>query len=151
MANHKDHKGIGIVAGAIAAAYTTPAEVTGMLAIAEFAGGGFGGAFGASLPDILEPATSSHHRKFFHAIVPAGVTIKLGTGAVLSVQKHLRTQAMALMGEAEIEPDPWRRLGLQLQAMTVAALAGAVVGSAAGYVSHLALDAMTPRGLPLLC
>lgn len=149
MACGKDHKEMGIACGLLAAAWAQPPDFQGALALAELVGGGIGGAGGAALPDLLEPATSSYHRKFFHAVMPAGVSAHQGITPLLRVQADLRTRALELIKEGKQEVDPHRRLGLFIQAMLLAALGGAVVGMAAGYASHLALDAMTPRGLPI--
>lgn len=80
-----------------------------------------GGIVGAKLPDILEPAIHSHHRAFFHSLVMAG-------GIAWAIQKIL----------SRSRETPGQRL-----------FRAAVLGIAVGYVSHLALDALTPRGLPI--
>lgn len=81
------------------------------------------GVFSGKLPDILEPALKNpHHRQFFHSIAVLGL---VGYG----VKKAY-----------EWEPkDP-----LESVMRSVALCAGV------GYLSHLILDAMTARSLPLL-
>lgn len=81
-----------------------------------------GAVLGAKLPDILEPAVHSHHRAFFHSIAFAG-------GLIWAVKK-LR----------EWEPTTAEHRLLK----------AACLGALVGYGSHLALDATTPRSLPLL-
>lgn len=78
------------------------------------------GIVGAKLPDILEPAIHSHHRAFFHSLVVAG-------GVAWAIRKIL----------AWPRETPGQRL-----------VRATALGFAVGYVSHLALDALTPRGLP---
>lgn len=82
---------------------------------------GTGTAFG-ELPDILEPATNPHHRQFCHSLV---VLATVGYG----VKKVYDWKPEDSAGEF------WR---------TIALCAGA------GYISHLVLDALTPRSLPVI-
>jgi len=77
------------------------------------------GASVSILPDVLEPATSSYHRSFFHSM----------TFASLSGY---------LIHEALNNEDIDNELKLILSVMSSA------------YGSHLVLDGLTPRGLPIL-
>jgi len=80
------------------------------------------GTLFGKVPDILEPAIHPHHRQFCHSIV---TLLAIGYG----VKKAY-----------EWEPkDGWERV-LRLLAL----------GAGAGYISHLLLDGMTPRALPLI-
>lgn len=151
MAGGKGHAYFGALSGAVASVWAQPAGTSGALVAAELMGGMVGGKFGARLPDIFEPATSSHHRKFFHAVVPAGITIQKGVMGVLELRNRLRQRAQALVRALADETDPSKRAESWLWAMWFSFLAGIVVGAPAGYLSHLALDALTPRGLPLIC
>ena len=47
--------------------------------------------------------------------------------------------------------DQWQHLLLTIEELFWHFVVGFANGIAAGYVSHLALDATTPRGIPLLC
>lgn len=82
-----------------------------------------GGAVFGTLPDLLEPALSNpHHRQFFHSVACAAA---IG---------YLCYRLYEWKPESPIE-----------QIMrTVLLLAG---GS---FLTHLAMDALSPRGLPLL-
>lgn len=82
-----------------------------------------GSAITASkLPDILEPAIHSHHRKFCHSWL-----VLLGAvGAGLWLWN-------------------WRPTTVELRQ-----LRAVLLGALLGYTSHLGMDAMTPRGLPLI-
>lgn len=74
------------------------------------------GAVGGAVADILEPATSSWHRKFFHSI---------SLGATLCA--------------------------VACRSGTQKSTTGRIFqSSVAGHTSHLLLDALTPRGLPLI-
>lgn len=75
-----------------------------------------------NLPDLIEPALHPNHRQFFHSVAFAGI---LGWGAYKVYE-----------WEAEHPVDKAIRLVL-------------LVG-AAGYLIHLALDACSPKSLPLI-
>lgn len=78
--------------------------------------------FGAKLPDILEPALHPNHRAFFHSFLVFG-------GSVWAVKALWE----------------WRPESLNERRLR-AVLLGALVG----YCSHLGLDALTCKGLPLI-
>jgi inner membrane protein len=79
-------------------------------------------ALATNLPDILEPATNPNHRQFFHSFVFAGA---IGYGL-----------KMAHDWQPEDKLEELLRFGVL------------VAGYA--YLTHLALDAMTAKSLPLL-
>lgn len=79
-------------------------------------------AFAANLPDLIEPATSSHHRQIFHSALFGGLIASAG------VQLY--------QWQPEEEGDKLLRHVL-------------LVGVGA-YLIHLVADACTPRGLPVL-
>jgi inner membrane protein len=84
--------------------------------------GGLAGAAFTCLPDVLEPATSPNHRQFFHSLLFAGVLV----GGLVKLHKW----------EAESSSDKFLR-GLGMIAISA-------------YLIHLALDATTPKSLPLV-
>jgi inner membrane protein len=73
------------------------------------------------LPDLLEPATSPHHRQFFHSIAFAALL-------VATLYKLHQWDAH------EPADKLWKGLGM----ITIA-----------GYLTHLGLDATTTKSLPL--
>lgn len=75
-----------------------------------------------TLPDILEPARHPNHRQFFHSLAFAGL---VGHGVYKAWQ-----------WEPESKTQEWLRI------------AGIAIGGA--YLVHLAMDAMTPKGLPVV-
>lgn len=75
-----------------------------------------------TLPDVLEPAISPNHRQFFHSFAVAGL---LGHGVWRLWQWEPETDGDKVL----------KGLGL-------------IIGSA--YLVHLAMDATTPRALPVL-
>ncbi|MDT8405049.1 metal-dependent hydrolase [Sulfuriflexus sp.] len=75
-----------------------------------------------SLPDILEPAFHPNHRQFFHSFGFAGL---LGYGLYKLYQWQPQDEMNKLLKQA-----------------------GFVVGGA--YLVHLAMDATTPKSLPIV-
>jgi inner membrane protein len=80
------------------------------------------GAMFGKLPDILEPALHPHHRQFCHSIV---VLLGVGYGMKKAYQWEPKDNVDKLL-------------------RCIALCVGA------GYISHLLLDATTPRSLPIL-
>lgn len=120
--NGKQHRQIGAAAGAIytVAKYFIQKSKNpdtkfswGELAL----NAGIGYAAG-TIPDLLEPAIHSHHRKFFHSVA-AGTAVTYG-----AFGKHTNS---------------WNN-----------AVKKPVQAAAVAYVSHLAADATTPRGIALV-
>lgn len=93
----------------------------GVTTPAPYVGGGLAAVMG-SLPDLIEPAHHPHHRQFFHSLTFAA---GLGYGMYRLYQ-----------WQPERDWDRfWRFFGL-------------VAGGA--YLTHLVMDASTPRSIPLL-
>lgn len=85
------------------------------------AAGGVGGLAG-SLPDLLEPALHPDHRQFFHSVAFA---LALGVG-----MREVYAWAPA---------EPWQCW-----------IRGAALAAGSASLMHLAMDATTPKSLPLL-
>lgn len=119
--------------------------------LAEAAGGALGGFAGARAPDVLEPAVHSWHRDTCHSVAAAGAIVVAVRRGMHTCETKCRTVAddfasrRAVLGAG----DPLRLL-LLLAEVACRMAAGFLNGLAAGYVSHLALDAVTPRSIPLL-
>jgi hypothetical protein len=168
MPDGKTHKYVGIAAGAGYAAFQAK-EQTPLNLLVEAAGGAFGGWPGAMLPDVFEPGTSSWHRGFAHSCT-TGTTIVSMRSRLMEWEKFCREKAELCRVQAEqtklleMTPDPSRpnlfvlaptdplaQLFLKLEELFWRFLAGFTNGLAAGYVSHLALDAFVgERSIPLL-
>lgn len=149
MPNGKIHKVVGTAVGC-GAAYFRASEQSPRSRTIETLGGMLAGYAGGAAPDILNPAFSPHHRSWAHAILPAGVT---GTYVVQKVdgwQGELRDRAdMHAAASFSAASREERACHAMMEVFCLLA-AGAVVGFAAGYLSHLAMDATTPMGLPLV-
>lgn len=148
MATRQTHMMVGVPVGAAVAAYAGRDQL-GPNLLVEIVGGGLGGALGALLPDRLEPPTSSWHRSIAHSYTTAAAGIKVVPRALSSWQRECRARARKHDWLKEQTVDPWVRLWHAACALFWRILSGFAVGLAAGYASHLALDFLTPRGLPL--
>jgi hypothetical protein len=167
MPGKETHSYVGVTAGAGYAAFQAKGQAP-LNFLVEVAGGAVGGWYGGLLPDVIEPGTSSWHRSFAHS----GTT---GTGVVAVMKTTLtdwrefcyeRSEYCRIQGEQIVvnmvpdalvpnlfvpaPPDPWTQVGWTLAALFWRFAAGFANGLAAGYVSHLALDALTPRSIPFL-
>lgn len=142
------HRTVGAVVGGAAAATIAqdlPADVRPAFVL----GGAVGGLIGGALPDLLEPPTSSHHRDLAHAwaVLVGTISLRLdgARGTCLAwADECARRAAGSAVGSVNA-------LWWQVVASLLRALAGALHGVQAGYVSHLTLDACTATGLPLVC
>lgn len=151
MASRKEHVEVGTPLGAVTAfALALNAGQTVSKALVEAIGGIGGGYLGARMPDILEPGISSHHRKAAHSVL-AGFDLATITAATLPQwQARFRREADRLDLQATTALDGLEALGLRGKAASLRMLAGALPAFAAGYVSHLAMDAATPRSIRLV-
>jgi hypothetical protein len=159
MPDGATHKLIGASGGCVFAAYRAKDQNPGSW-IAELAGGAIGGYVGGILPDILEPAISSWHRGVAHSYV-GGATVVATAIEVLSkweiacrtnAENCKATPAIVIPGGMFVAapPDPVYQFLSSLAELFWRLMAGFLNGLVAGYVSHLALDAITPRSIPLL-
>lgn len=148
MSDGKFHRRVGFVAGAASACYASrnqPAH----LRVVETISGALAGIVGAMLPDQIDPPTSPRHRSFGHGLVPVGAA---GFWALKNLgrwQNWLRQQAQRLQQELVCETDGFRRALLNIAIVGCAVAAGAIAGLIGGYISHVALDALTPASLPV--
>jgi len=140
MPSYHEHESLGFwlggTAGLVATALSSPSPLTLVDAAASFLGGGLAGRFGAAVPDGLEPATHPGHRGVAHSGAAAALC---GYGAAKAVQAAEQLQATASLPDMS----PLERLMLRFAG-------AAVVGAPVGVVSHIAADASTPNGVPLL-
>lgn len=157
MPSENTHKYVGLVVGAAYAGHRAKAQ-SGPNWWAEVAGGAVGGYLGGRLPDILEPALSSWHRGVAHSCSAGGAIIvvkdpfTLWETACRENAEKCKAIPMAPHGGmfVPVPIDLFSQMFLKLAELWWRFLAGFLNGLAAGYVSHLALDAATPRSIPLL-
>jgi hypothetical protein len=149
MASRRVHVALGVPSGIGAAAYAARQQ-TGNRLIIESVGGGVGGYVGALLPDILEPAVSSWHRSTCHSWAVVGIAVQTVPDEIRRWQEYCRAQAAHHERQRDTSQDSVARTWHGACAMFWLLAAGFAAGLAAGYASHLVLDATTARGLPLI-
>jgi uncharacterized membrane protein YeaQ/YmgE (transglycosylase-associated protein family) len=146
MPRRNEHAVIGALVGALTAV-ARASEQPENGKTAEVMGGIVGGWVGGIMPDVIEPATTPHHRDIAHSFV-TGVSIALAKLA--EWQARCRQRAQLLEVSIQGMPAGPERSHCELDAFAWRFVAGALVGFAAGYISHLVLDGATKRGIPLL-
>ena len=114
---------------------------------------------------MLEPAISSWHRETAHSCA-VGVGIIASREMLVDFQTFCRRKADACAEKIKtlemqqnvengifvsVPVDPIALFFLRIEDFLWRFAAGAANGLAAGYMSHLALDAVTPRSIPALC
>jgi inner membrane protein len=150
MAGRREHDAAGVVAGVATALLTARKDAEPYELMLEAIGGGFGGRFGSHVPDVLEPAIHSHHRDVMHSIAVATVLVAEGQKRAMKLVDSLRERADKLRGRHDTSTDLFERFILVLAEAACRMAAGFIAALIPGYVSHLALDAATPRGIPLI-
>ena len=146
MANGKVHKRAGALVGALTAASYARDQAPAAFLL-ETLGGIGGGVVGAKLPDVVDPPTSGRHRSIGHGIAPTSAVAVHYAKALPAAQNWLRAEALRQQGVAD-SCDGLQYFWHALLAVLCSLGAGAIAGLLGGYVSHLALDAVTPMGLP---
>lgn len=143
------HRRVGFVAGGATAWCAASGQPT-HLRVVEAIGGALAGIVGAVAPDRIDPATSPRHRSLGHGLLPIGAA---GFWAIRNLkrwQDWLRAQAQRFQQELDVERDGGRQVLLLLAVVACTLAAGAVAGFIGGYLSHVALDALTPASLPVI-
>ena len=76
MPCRRTHQIVGVATGALYASYRVKDQRPHNW-VAETAGGAMGGYVGGTLPDVLEPASSSWHRGAGHSLAAGGAIVSL--------------------------------------------------------------------------
>ncbi|MDO9180659.1 MAG: metal-dependent hydrolase [Agitococcus sp.] len=121
MSNGRDHA-LGASLG-IGLAIAFDEQRRGVSTPAPLVGGVIASLLG-SLPDLIEPATSPHHRQFFHSITFAGMLVA------------------ALKQVHSWQPHSEDAVGQILRPL--------VMIGGGSYLIHLLMDSTTPKSIPLL-
>jgi len=149
MSSGRTHRAIGTLAGggyALARARQQRPEHL----LLEVIGGLVAGNVGARLPDVFDPPLHPRHRSIAHGIVPVAVVGNAAVRALDGWQTRLRAAADRRAARRAAATTPLQRLWQALLEVLCRLGAGALAGLLGGYGSHIALDAFTPAGLPLL-
>lgn len=150
MAGRREHDVAGTVVGFVSALLAAPKGASAPELAMELLGGALGGRFGSHIPDVLEPAIHSHHRDVCHSLTFAATALMTGAKLASDAQARLRMKADELRARREECDEGFERFVLGLSEIVCRVAAGFVGALVPGYVSHLVLDAGTPRGIPLL-
>lgn len=140
MADGKTHDQFGGALGALLALLRSNAEKDAPMAVVmRMLGGYLGGRVGAKIPDWLEPAVSSWHRSTAHSVVVGATLFEVTRQNIDAWEEHCRAkQAEAQAGANQADVFFW------------ALASGFGPAVVAGHLSHIALDAQTPRSIPLI-
>lgn len=150
MPNRKVHVATSTFAGAFFAS-NQAAQQPAVHQLIESIGGIIGGWVGGRLPDLIEPPTSPNHRGSAHSFAVVGGLIKVGNDSLGTWQERLREKADELaVQRAGLPADSLSRPLYALAEVLCRLLAGLLAGLTAGYVTHLMLDAGTPRSLRIV-
>ena len=161
MPGRRTHQLVGTATGTLCAAYRATNQ-NPRNQLLETAGGAVGGYLGSTFADYLEPAISSWHRGPAHS-GGTGVMIlfsieQLAKWEAFCRQKADRYASIPLVPATDhqgtvfvpAQLSPLEQLLRALAELFWRFLAGVPSGFATSYLSHLALDAATPRSIPLL-
>jgi inner membrane protein len=150
MPNGREHAIIGATAACAAGLIASNGEPDYARLFVTI-GAGIGGSIGGRVPDKLEPAIHSHHRDVFHSGAAAGTLIWGGSRMYASARNAMFAEAARLRAKRESLPlDHGDRVWLGIAEVTHYLAFGIVTGLAVGYLSHIAADFATPRGVPLI-
>jgi hypothetical protein len=150
MANSKVHRQVGKVGGVVAAVARAH---NGDSALDVLTPGprGYAGRIGAWLPDIIEPAVHLHHRHVAYSVATATAISASAIESIEWVENYARMRAQAAAERcAQQGCHRVAEARQPLEEFLWKLSHGFVAGVGAGYLSHLTLDAETPRGIPLL-
>ena len=139
MANGKVHVAVGRGAGVATAGIAARNEDAQVIFLRAL-GGFFGGDLGGRMPDLLDPPCNGpNHRSVAHGLIPLGSTMVWGKDSFVRLRDFLKQKALEFSRQESF-----------LMAALCQICIGIVDGFLAGYASHLALDAVTPMGLPIV-
>jgi len=149
MAGRREQDAAGIVTGVATALLTRRKKASAYELVAEALGGALGGGIGSRLLDFFEPAIHSY-RNVVHSVAFAGTVTVKGTKRAARPQARLRAQADEFAERRTWHHGLFEWMVLWLAETACRVATGFIAGAIPGYLSHLALDAKTPRGIPLL-
>ncbi len=150
MPNRQTHVRVGTLTGCGIAAYRAR-EQDKLNMLLEAVGGAIGGYFGSRLPDVIEPSSWPGHRQLAHSAT-AGTAVAFSLYELLGKWEELCRSNAEHYRQENIQDtlNDIEKLLCALMELALHIMAGALVGLAVGYLSHLALDGRTRGGLPIL-
>ena len=148
MPNRDTHRPFGMAVGGGYALWGAQNESWEYRAV-EAAGGVIGGWLGAALPDWIDPPLRPDHRHVGHGAANVIGAVWMSADAMLNLQRRLRRRANRLAQQRPFLENDLARFLSWLEECVLRFLAGLLNGLVAGYLSHLFLDALTARGIPV--
>lgn len=145
MSEGRTHRAIGALAGGFALATAQRQRPEHLLL--EILGGLIVGNLGARLPDVFDPPMHPGHRSIAHGIAAVGRAAVRGLDGA---QVRLRAEADRRAALRASATTPLQRFWRAVVEILCRPGAGARAGLLGCHGSHVALDALTPAGLPLL-
>jgi hypothetical protein len=147
MANKGTHAAVGATCGCGLAYYRSEGHSPADQFLASI-GGLLGGWAGARFPDLIDVPLSPNHRSHAHSVVGGvGITAK-AKELLLSWENDLRRHLQDVRARKTNAATDWDRMCLSVTEILLQIGIGVLSGLIAGHISHLALDAFTPKGLP---
>ena len=150
MANGKLHAAVGGTVGG-GFAYITAVQQPPPQVVLEIIGGCFGGVVGAKAPDWVDPPTSPNHRGIGHGAIPVSVVAKWYLDNLQSWQTECRVMVEDHARYRNQSQTDLERMWHGFLEMMFRLFAGFLAGLPAGYLSHIGLDVLTPKCLPVIC
>ncbi len=148
--NGKTHRLAGTVAGGAAAYLMSDKADATWQRVVEGVGGAIAGNIGARVPDWLEPAIHPNHRNVCHSVTTIGSMVYAACKTIESWEAHCRAKAQQFAAMRTRDAGLLTWIQSFIGELFWRLSAGALAGFTAGYGSHLALDATTPKRIPLL-
>jgi membrane-bound metal-dependent hydrolase YbcI (DUF457 family) len=139
------HQAVGALACGVFA-YVVAKRAGSKDPFSEGLGGAAAGWLVSTLPDVFEPARSPSHRASAHSIA-AGALVSSFIPNCLTFAQGCRDATSHECNE--VSPTTSRSAEPTLSQFLTHITAGFALGLCVAYLSHLALDGCTPRGLPL--
>jgi hypothetical protein len=149
MPNAKVHAPTGLVLGA-ANAFRLSQGQPDNYRLVETLSGAFFGATAGLIPDRIDPPDHPNHRAGGHGAVQTIALAYFANKVTPMIQEKLRGIATSLFDEAQLRPESFERSMCQVGGVCYLILSGALPGITAGYASHVALDAFTPKSIPFI-
>lgn len=149
MPNQKTHRPLGAGCGLAVALYRAR-EQAPRNALVEAMGGAAGGLIFSMIPDWIDPPIHPGHRSLGHGVAPNVGIIYWYINNLDAWQSTLRKWAHEHTEAARFAESEAAQVWHVLSELLCRLAVGFVAGAGAGYVSHLALDATTRRGLPIV-
>lgn len=146
MPNRVVHELAGVLAGA-GGAWLSSKGARNADPFLEIVGGAIAGYAGGVVPDVIDPPDSPNHRGIAHGLAAAALVASVPWNECAQDWRDEAARHRALAADPMLAKE---RTWHELAAIFCGLLAGAHIGLPCAYGSHLALDGVTPRSLPVV-